>query len=51
MVETAALLVDNALPQQPVRQWALSLSFALRYPLATRPEAVRQVLCSVYRAI
>ncbi len=51
MAETAALLVDNVLPQQPVRQWVLSLSFALRYLLATRPEVVTQVLGTVYRAI
>jgi len=51
MVETAALLVDNVLPQQPVRQWVLSLPFALRYLLATRPELVTQVLGIVYRAI
>jgi hypothetical protein len=38
MAETAALLVDDVLPQQPVRQWVLSLPFALRYLLATRPE-------------
>lgn len=47
MAETAALLVDNVLPQQPVRQWVLSLPFALRYLLATRPEVVTQVLCIV----
>lgn len=51
MAETAALLVDNVLPQQPVRQWVLSLPFALRYLLATRPEVVTQVLVIVYRAI
>ena len=44
MAETAALLVDGVLPQQPVRQWVLSLPFALRYLLATRPEVVTQVL-------
>ena len=49
--ETAALLVDNVLPQQPVRQWVLSLPFALRYLLATRPEVLTQVLAIVYRAI
>ena len=38
MAETAALLVDEVLPRQPVRQWVLSLPFALRYLLATRPE-------------
>lgn len=51
MTETAALLVDEVLPRQPVRQWVLSLPFALRYLLATRPEVVTQVLGIVYRAI
>jgi hypothetical protein len=51
MAETAALLVDGVLPQQPVRQWVLSLPFALRYLLATRPEVITQVLGIVYRAI
>ena len=48
MVETAALLVDQVLPRQPIRQWVLSLPFALRYLLATRPEVVTQVLGIVY---
>jgi ribosomal protein S27E len=43
MAETAALLVDNVLPRQPIRQWVLSLPFALRYLLATRPAVVTQV--------
>jgi len=51
MTETAALLVDHVLPRQPVRQWVLSLPFALCYLLATRPEVVTQVLGIVYRAI
>jgi hypothetical protein len=51
MTETAALLVYDVLPRQPVRQWVLSLPFALRYLLATRPEVVTQVLGIVYRAI
>ena len=51
MAETAALLVDEVLPRQPVRQWVLSLPFALRYLLATRPEVITQVLGIVYRAI
>jgi hypothetical protein len=45
------LLVDEVLPRQPVRQWVLSLPFALRYLLATRPEVVTQVLGIVWRAI
>jgi hypothetical protein len=48
---TAALLVDNVLPEQPVRQWVLSLPYALRYLLATRPEIITQVLGIVYRTI
>ena len=51
MAETAALLADQVLPQQPVRQWVLSVPFALRYLLATRPEVITQVLGIVYRAI
>ena len=51
MTETAVLLVDDVLPRQPVRQWVLSLPYALRYLLATRPEVVTQVLGIVYRAI
>ena len=51
MAETAALLLDDVLPRQPVRQWVLSLPFALRYLLASRPELVTQVLGIVYRAI
>jgi ribosomal protein S27E len=51
MAETAALLLDDVLPRQPVRQWVLSLPFALRYLLATRPEVVTQVLGIVHRAI
>lgn len=51
MAETAALLLDEVLPRQPIRQWVLSLPFALRYLLATRPEVVTQVLGIVYRAI
>ena len=50
MVETAALLIDEVLPRQPIRQWVLSLPIALRYLLATRPEVVTQVLGIVYRA-
>jgi hypothetical protein len=51
MAETVALIVDDSLPRQPVRQWVLSLPFALRYLLATRPGVVTQVLGIVYRAI
>jgi hypothetical protein len=53
MAETAALLVDDILPRQPVRQCVLSLPFALRYLFATRPEVVRPqaCLCDRHRAV
>jgi hypothetical protein len=49
--ETAALLVEEVSPKVAIRQWVLSLLFALCYLLATRPEVVTQILGIVYRAI
>ena len=37
MAEGAALLVDEVLPREPMRQWVLSVPFALRYLFATDP--------------
>ena len=51
MTEGAALLVDEVLPRQPMRQWVLSVPFALRYLFATHPAVMGQVLGIVYRAI
>ena len=51
MAETAALLVDQVLPERPLRQWVLSLPHALRFLLARNPAALTQVLGVVYRAI
>ena len=51
MVETAALLADEVLPERPLRQWVLSLPFALRFLLATDPESLTLVLRKVYGAI
>ena len=51
MTDSAALLVDEVLPQQPLRQWVLSLPFALRFLLATDADALTQVLGIVYRTI
>ena len=34
MSQTAANLVDLVLPDQPIRQWVISLPFALRLPVA-----------------
>jgi len=45
------LLVDEVLPEQPVRQWVLSFPFQLRFLFASRPEIMGRVLGMVYRVI
>jgi hypothetical protein len=44
MADSVALLADEVLPAQPIRQWVLSLPFALRFLLATDPGALTRVL-------
>lgn len=51
MVETAALLADEVLPERPLRQWVLSLPHALRFLLARRLAALTQVPGVLYCAI
>ncbi len=51
MTESAALLVDEVLPEQPMRQWVLSFPFPLRFLFASRPEIMGRVLGIVYRVI
>jgi len=51
MAESAALLVDEVFPEQPVRQWVLSFPYPLRFLFATRPAILSQVLGIVYRCI
>jgi ribosomal protein S27E len=51
MTDSAALLADEVLPAKPIRQWVLSLPFALRFLLATDAQALTQVLGIVYRTI
>jgi ribosomal protein S27E len=51
MSESAALLVDDILPEAPVRQWVLSFPYALRFLFATRPAVMGQVLGIVYRTL
>ena len=51
MVDTGALLADEVLPRQPVRQWVLSVPFALRFLFAREPEVMGSVLRIVIRAI
>ena len=49
MAESAALLVDEVFPEQPVRQWVLSVPYPLRFLFASRPEVMGGVLGIVYR--
>jgi hypothetical protein len=51
MADSAALLVDEILPQQPMRQWVLSLPFPLRFLFASNPKVMSRVLGIVYRVI
>ncbi len=51
MADSAALLVDEVLPEQPIRQWVLSFPFQLRFLFASRPQLMGRVLGIVYRAI
>jgi ribosomal protein S27E len=51
MAERAAHLVDDVFPIVPVRQWVLSLPFALRYRLAWDHRLTRKVLEIFWRAL
>jgi hypothetical protein len=44
MSESAALLVDEVLPGQPMRQWVLSFLFQLRFLFASHMELMGKVL-------
>jgi hypothetical protein len=51
MAGSAALLVDEVLPHQPMRQWVLSVPFPLRFLFASQPVVMGKVLGIVYRII
>jgi len=51
MADSAALLVDEILPHQPMRQWVLSVPFQLRFLFASKPAVMGKVLGIVYRTI
>ena len=51
MADSAALLVDEILPHQPMRQWVLSVPFPLRFLFASQPAVMGKVLGIVHRAI
>ena len=51
MADTAAHLVDRVFPEVPVRQWVLSLPFALRYHLAYDERLVSEVIDIFVQAV
>ena len=51
MAECAALLVDEVLPHEPMRQWVLSVPFPLRFLFASQPKIMGKALGIVYRTI
>jgi ribosomal protein S27E len=51
MAESAALLVDDILPHEPIRQWVLSFPFQLRFLFASYPQVMSKVLGIVYRTL
>ena len=51
MADSAALLVDEILPHEPMRQWVLSVPFPLRFLFASNPKVMSRVLGIVYCAV
>jgi hypothetical protein len=51
MVETSAHLVDNVLPDVPVRQWVLTFPWPLRLLFARQPQALSGCLKIIQRAL
>jgi hypothetical protein len=51
MADGAAWLVEQVLPERPIRQWVLSLPFPLRFLLATHPALIGRMLGIVNRVI
>jgi hypothetical protein len=51
MAESAAVLVDEIIPQVPVRQWALSFPIPLRILTAAHPELLTPLLRIIHRVI
>ncbi len=44
-------MVDEVLPEQPLRQWVLSFPYPLRFLFTSLPGGMGQVLGIVYRVI
>ena len=51
MAESAAHLVDNVIPKEPVRQWVISFPIPLRILFAAQPQLLTPALQVIHRAI
>jgi len=51
MSDSTALLVDEILPHQPMRQWVLSVPFPRRFLFAGHPVVMGKALGILYRPI
>jgi len=51
MFESAVLLVDEVLPEPPMRQWVPSVPYAIPFLFAAHPHVMSKVLAIVDRAI
>jgi hypothetical protein len=51
MTDTAKHLVEEVIPEVPVRQWVLSMPYAHRFLLASRPEFLRKTLAIYHRTL
>jgi hypothetical protein len=51
VADSAALLVDEVLPNKPIRQWVLTVLFPLHFLFAAFPELMSKVLGIVTRAL
>jgi len=49
MADSAALLVDDILSHQPMRQWVLSVPFSLRFLFARNPKVMgrQPIQCTI----
>jgi len=48
MAESARHLVEDVFGPRPVRQWVLSFPYPLRFPFASKPDAIGPVLGIVH---
>ena len=51
MTQSAALLIEAVFPEQPVRQWVLSVPYPLRFLFVSRPKGAGQNYISVFSGL